>query len=243
MRISEITSSNKPYIRIVKGKKRVDIPIVPKPVVLPPNKAYLKKFAFVGCDTIKINFKGKTVKLNWTFNHNRMTLYCSGGHKAYSWSNVKVATITTSTGKKEHVVVCSRDYGDETERRKYKRFPIIKNVTIFQGDTSFPGSTVDVSYGGVGIKVKSGVKIVPSEPLHIDFGTSRPVKARLVRTVFNSDGSELIGCFISKVFKYDMMQVIGNQGSSGPTKEELEEQKRLKETDKGWYESSIKRWR
>ena len=241
MRLSEITSANKPYIRITKGRKKVDVPIYPKVVILPPNRAGLKRYAFVGCENIKVHFKGKIVRLNWSFNHNRMTLYCSGGHKAYSWSNVKVATITRPGGKKDNIIVCKREYGDETERRRHKRYPIVKNVTITQGSTSFRGSTVDLSYGGVGIAVKRNTNVVPSEPLSIDFGDSTTIIGRLVRTVFKEDGSQLLGCFVSKKYKYEMMTLINHDAAFFAEAGEKKE-KEQKDTDKGWYEGQIKRW-
>ncbi|MBP5594100.1 MAG: hypothetical protein J6Y02_01870 [Pseudobutyrivibrio sp.] len=74
MKISDLTTLNKPYIRVSKGKKKIDIPIIPKLVLLPPSRSNLRKYAFVGCESIRFNFKGKTVKLNWAFNHNKMTL-------------------------------------------------------------------------------------------------------------------------------------------------------------------------
>lgn len=242
MRLSEITSANKPYIRIVKGKKRVDIPIVPKLVLLPPNKSNYRKYAFVGCENIRVRFKGKTVKLNWTFNHNKMTLYCSSGHKAYSWTNVKVATITSVNGKKEQLLVCKHDYGDETERRKYKRYPMIKRVTITQGSNVFDGATVDISYGGVGISVKRNIKVIPSEPLSLDFGDSKKVKARLVRTVFKDDGSEILGCFIPAVFKSDMVRLVHEDDTLEVAKSSNSDREKQRDTDRGWYEGQIKRW-
>ncbi|WP_176761811.1 PilZ domain-containing protein [Pseudobutyrivibrio sp. YE44] len=241
MRISEITSANKPYIRITKGKKKVDVPIVPKVVAVPPSKLGLRKFAFLGCDNIKVTFKGKTVRLNWAFNHNRMTLYCTGGHKAYSWNNVKVATINSSKGKREHLIVCRREFGDETERRRYKRYPIIRKIKVTQGDYSFMASTADISYGGVGISVKRNTRVIPSEPLVIDFGDSTIISARLVRTVFKEDGSELLGCHISKGYKFEMMKIV-NHDEAVAESLKVKEKENKKDTDKGWTEGEIKRW-
>ena len=52
MKISEVTTLNKPYIRVSKGKKKIDIPIIPKLVLLPPSRMNLRKYAFVGCESI-----------------------------------------------------------------------------------------------------------------------------------------------------------------------------------------------
>lgn len=244
MRISEVTSSNKPYIRIVRGKKRVDIPITPKTIVLPPNKASLRDYGYVGCETIRVNYKGKTVKINWAFNHNKMTLYCSSGHKAYSWHNVKIATVTNAKGKKEHLVVCKRPYGTETERRRFKRYPLVKSIIISQGDNSFNASTVDLSFGGVGIALKNRINIIPSEPIIVNFDDSTTIRARLVRTVFKEDGSEILGCSVSKVYKYEMAKMITqDEARINQEKEEAAKaKKQAKETDAGWTQESIKRW-
>lgn len=244
MRISELTSGNKPYIRIIRGKKKVDIPITPKFVMLPATKMLYKDYGYVGCEAIRINFKGKTVKLNWTFNHNKMTLFCSSGRKAYSWKNVKVTTVTTANGKKEHLIVCKRAYGDETERRRYKRFPIIKSIVISQGVNRYEASTADISYGGVGIVVKRRINIIPSEPIVVEFGDNSKVKARLVRTVFRDDGSELFGCAISKVYKYELAKIISLDDAIANSKrnEAAQAREKSKNTDAGWNESSIKRW-
>ena len=242
MRISEITTANKPYIRIVKGKKKIDIPITPKFVMLPPNKLGLKKYAFVGCENVRVKFKGKIVKINWAFNHNKMTLYCSSGHKAYAWNNVKVATITNAKGKKEQLVVCKREFGDETERRKYKRYPMIKRVIITQGNASYEGATMDISYNGLGIAVDRNARINPTEPLNIDFGNDTRVRARLVRTVFREDGTEFLGCHVSNMYRTDMVKLVAVNEAKSESKQHDKEKDKEKDTDKGWYEGQIKRW-
>ena len=243
MRMQEITASNKPYIRITKGKKKVDIPISPKVVLLPPSKGYLRNYALLGCDSIRFQFKGKVVKLNWAFNHNKMTLYCTSGRKAYEWRNVKVATITGAHGKKEHLVVCKRSYGDETDRRRFIRYPVVKNVTILQGDKSFPATTVDISYGGVGLKTKSAITLVPNEPIKVDFGDAK-VTVRLVRSVFCGDGTELFGCSVSSVFRPEMAKIL--HISNSPLDIELAagaaEKKRKKKEDAIWNADAFKRW-
>ena len=243
MRISEITTANKPYIRIVKGKKKVDIPVIPKSVVMPIGRIGYRDCGYVGCENIRVNFKGKVVRLNWTFNHNKMTLFCSSGHKAYSWKNVKVATFTDVKGKKENVIVCKRAYGDETERRRYKRYPLVKKVTISQGDNSFDASTMDMSFGGVGLLVNKRINIIPSEPINVDFGDAK-IRVRLVRTVFRDDGSEFFGCSVSKVYKYEMAKLITHdEAEANRAKEAAEKAKKIaKETDSGWSQSSISRW-
>ena len=243
MRISEITAANKPYIRVVKGKKKIDIPITPKSVILPTSRMYYRDCGYVGCESIRVNFKGKVVKINWTFNHNKMVLYCSSGHKAYSWNNVKVATYTNAKGKKENVIVCKRAYGDETERRRYKRYPMVKRIIISQGDNAYEAATCDLSFGGIGITVKNRINIIPSEPINVDFGDAK-VRARLVRTVFREDGSELFGCSVSKVYKYEMAKIITqDEAAANREKEEAAKAKKLaRETDKGWTQDSIKRW-
>ena len=238
MRISDLTSLNKPYIRITKGKKKIDIPISPKMVVLPPSKSSLRKYAFVGCDSIRFNFKGKTVKLNWSFNHNKMTLYCTSGHKAYSWPNIKVITITGGNGKKEHLIVSKKAFGDETERRRFKRYPIVRNVTIIQGDKRFAASTVDISYGGAGIVVKKQISLIPSQPIRVDFGDNISVPIRLVRTIFIPDGSELFGCFISQVHRPEMARILRVEEAIdiGVKRTPVEKE------DAGWSAGTIKRW-
>ena len=243
MRISEITFANKTYIRVSKGKKKLDIPVTPKTFLIPRSRTKLWKFAFVGCESIRVNYKGKTVKLNWTFNHNKMTLFCSSGHKAYSWKNVKVANVTSATGEKEQIILCKREFGDETERRKYKRVPLIKNVTITQGGKTYQGSTVDISYGGMGIKLKQNVLLTPKEPLNIQIDENTKVKARLVRTVFKDDGTELLGCYVSKVFRLEMMRLVGEEEAMKRIEimEREKEKATQAETDSGWYESNI-RW-
>ena len=138
MRISEITSENKPYIKISKGNKKVEVPIIPKPVVIPAGRLNMKKYSYVGCENIRVRFKGKIVRLNWAFNHNKISLLCSADRKAYCWKNIKVVTFNAPNGKKEQIVVCKRDYGDETERRKFKRYSVNKPVTIRQGHRRRP---------------------------------------------------------------------------------------------------------
>jgi hypothetical protein len=238
MRISEVTSSNKPYIRIVKGKKRIDIPITPKTVVLPPSRGSMREYAFVGCENIRVNYKGKIVKLNWSFNHNKMTLYCTSGRKAYCWNNVKVATITDIHGKKEHLVVSKRDFGDETERRRYKRYPFVKPVTIIQGDRQYDATSLDLSYGGVALIVKKRINLVPSQQIRVDFGTDTKILIRLVRTVFRQDGSELFGFSISQVYRAEIAKILRIDEPKGTGKDKDSE----KDTDVGWSQSSIKRW-
>ena len=243
MRISEITTANKPYIRIIKGKKKIDIPITPKLVALPMGKSNYRDCGYVGCENIRVNFKGKVVKINWTFNHNKMTLFCSSGHKAYSWSNVKVATFTDARGKKQNLIVCKRAYGDETERRRYKRYPLVKYIVISQGDNMYEAATADLSFGGIGIVSKKRINIIPSEPINVDFGDVK-IRARLVRTVFREDGSELFGCSVSKVYKYEMAKLITHdEAEANRAKEEAAKAKKIaKETDSGWNEGRITRW-
>ncbi len=238
MRISEITSLNKPYIRVFRGKRKVDIPIAPKIIMLPASKSYLRDYAFIGCDSIKFNYKGKSVKLNWTFNHNKMTLYCTSGRKAYCWRNVRVATVINANGKKEHIVFCKRAYGDETERRRFKRYPMIKNVTIIQGNKKFAASTLDISYGGVGLKVNKMINLVPSEPIKVDFGESI-VSVHLVRTIFSSDGSEIFGCSVSSAFRSEMSEQVR---TVMPVVEYTPKKEPKPKEDAGWSAASIKRW-
>ena len=242
MRISEITSANKPYIRISKGKKKVDVPIIPKYVVVPPGKINRKKYAFVGCQDIRVQFRGKTVKLNWAFNHNKMTLFCSSGRKAYSWMNVRVATYTSPSGKKEQLVVCKREYGEETERRRFKRYPVVKHIIVRQGANAFNADTVDISYAGVGISIKQNVKIIPSQPLDIDFSDSSHIRARLVRSVFREDGSQIIGCHVPKAFRFEMAKLVRIEDDIERALKHGSDNEREADTDDGWYEGSIKKW-
>lgn len=241
MRISELTSNNKPYIRISKGNKRVDVPIIPKNIYIPAGKIDRKKYSYVGCENIKVQFKGKIVKLNWTFNHNSMTLYCTSGRQAYKWKNIKVATITHPNGKKEQIVVSKRDYGDETERRKFKRYATAQQIYIKQENNVYKADTVDISYGGVGFTIKRNAKIIPSLPIEVIFDDKTKVKARLVRSVFRGDGSQLLGCFVSKRYRFQMAKIV-------KIEEELLESERRggkskdKDTDDGWYDDEIKRW-
>jgi hypothetical protein len=243
MRLQEVTASNKPYIRVTKGKKKVDIPISPKVVLLPPSKGYLRNYALLGCESIRFHFKGKTVKLNWAFNHNKMTLYCTSGRKAYSWNNIKVATVTGARGKKEHIVVCKRAYGDETERRRFIRYPVVKEVTIIQGDNKFPATTVDISYGGMGLKCTHAISLIPTQPIKVDFGDTK-VSIRLVRTIFNGDGSEFFGCSVSSVFRQDMAKIlhINNSPLDIELASEAVKKKPKKREDPAWNADAFKRW-
>lgn len=238
MKISEVTTLNKPYIRVSKGKKKIDIPIIPKLVLLPPSRMNLRKYAFVGCESIRFNFKGKIVKLNWAFNHNKMTLYCTSGRQAYSWNNIKVITVFGANGKKEHLVISRKAFGDETERRRHKRYPIARNVIILQGDNKFPATTVDISYGGVGITVKKQINLIPSQPIRVDFGDGISVPVRLVRSTFRGDGSELFGCSISSTYRPEMAKILRAEEAI-----EIGVKRNPKEKeDAGWSQTSIKRW-
>ena len=244
MRLQEISAANKPYIRVTKGKKKVDIPISPKVVLLPPSKGYLRNYALLGCESIRFHFKGKVVKLNWAFNHNKMTLYCTSGHKAYSWNNIKVATITGAHGKKEHLVVCKRAYGDETERRRFIRYPVVKEVTIIQGDKQFPASTVDISYGGMGLKSKAAISLIPTQPIKVDFGDTK-VAIRLVRTVFNGDGTEFFGCSVSSLYRQDMAKILHISNSPldiDLAAQSVAKEKKKKKEDPAWTADAFKRW-
>ena len=241
MRLSEITTDNKPYIKISKGNKKVEVPIIPKPVVLPAGKINMKKYSYVGCQKICVRFKGKIVRLNWAFNHNRISLLCSADRKAYCWKNIKVVTINGSNGTKEQIVVCKRDFGDETERRKFKRYSTKKPVTIRQAGNCYKAATADVSIAGIGIIVEKNVQILPKIPIEITFSDESKINARMVRTVFREDGSELLGCRVSKSFRYQMTRFVRIE-------EDFLERQRHGEgtdefdTDEGWLEGSIKRW-
>lgn len=240
MRISEITSENKPYIKISKGNKKVEVPIIPKPVVIPAGRLNMKKYSYVGCESIRVRFKGKIVRLNWAFNHNKITLLCSADRKAYCWKNIKVVTFNAPNGKKEQIVVCKRDFGDETERRRFKRYPVNKPVTLRQGANSFKAQTADVSIAGVGIIIDRNVKIIPKLPIEVIFADASKIKARLVRTVYRGDGSELLGCHVSKSFRYQMTRLVRIE------EDYIERQRHANDedldTDDGWLEGSIKRW-
>ena len=76
----------------------------------------------------------------------------------------------------------------------------------------------------------------------IDFGTDKPVRARLVRTIFKDDGSALLGCFIGKSYKYDMVKIVNVEADVSVTTKADEEKRKQKDTDKGWLEGEIKRW-
>ncbi|MBP5594101.1 MAG: PilZ domain-containing protein [Pseudobutyrivibrio sp.] len=135
-------------------------------------------------------------------------------------------------------MISRKAFGDETERRRHKRFPIARAVTILQGNNKFPATTVDISYGGVGMFVKKQISLVPSQPIRVDFGDGVLVPVRLVRSTFRGDGSELFGCSISQTFRPEMSKILREEGAI-----DIGIQRNPKEKeDAGWSQTSIKRW-
>ena len=173
MRLSEITNEHKPYIRVTKDNRRIEIPLKLTPVKLDQPTAY-----YLGFELIRFKWQGKSVALDWTFKETRPALYCTNNKRGYMWDNVKIIT-GRENGKRFGLVLTQIDIGVECERRRYKRTKINEPVELTQDGVSVRGEAADISFSGIGIRIRHSDVLTNDSPIYINFtnkGTVFPIK-------------------------------------------------------------------
>ena len=235
MRLSEITNANKPYIRVTKDNRRIEIPLKLTPVKIEHPTAY-----YVGFEPIKFRWQGKTIAIDWTFKDTRPALYCTSNNKGYMWDNVKVMP-TKENGKKFGLVLTQIDIGVQCERRRFKRTQIDEPVELIQDGVSVQGKAVNISYSGIGIQIRHSEVLTNDSSIQINFvnkGTIFPIK--IIRTMILDNENQFIGVSISPKYKHEVAKILSldvarENSAKAPKKSSYN-------TDAGWEQREIKRW-
>ena len=236
MRLSEITDLNKPYIRVTKDNRRIEIPLKLSPVRLERPMAY-----YLGFEPIKFIWQGKTVAIDWSFKNTAPALYCTSNKKAYKWENVKIVT-SKENGRKFGLVLSQVDIGVECDRRRFNRKRISEPIELIQDGVIIKGTAVDISYGGIGIKVKHSDVLTNTSPIQIRFidkDTAFPIK--LVRTMILDMNTQLLGCSISSKYKYEIAKVLSLDEAKINTSK-VSNNRSAPGDDHGWSLKEIKKW-
>ena len=242
MRLSEIGTENKPYIKIEKNNKKIKLTVTPKHVIFNDNENALEGYFYMGCDEIFIKHKGTPCKINWKSNKCAITLYCTNDSKAYKWDNISVVSLDNKSKKHECLLVTNQKYGYETERRKTTRYPAETEVMVQQGDIKISGITRDISLAGLGIIVPQVPNFKANKLLKITIGGTT-IPAKLKRTVIETDGNILLGCFVSAKYKKHlafMLKELGVLKINPITIKEIQTHQPY--MDEGWKQKEIKRW-
>lgn len=237
MRLSEITDANKPYIRVTKDNRRIEIPLKLASIHLDKPTAY-----YLGFEPIKFKWQGKVVAIDWTFKNTRPSLFCTHNKKAYMWDNVKIIT-SKENGRKFGLVLTQFDIGVECERRRHKRSKINEPIELIQDGVSISGTAIDISFGGIGIKTKHSDVLTNDATIYIKFinkDTMFPIK--LVRTMIMDMESQLIGCTVSSKYKYEIAKVLSLDEAKGNTAKSQAKARSRQGEDHGWSQKELKRW-
>lgn len=236
MKLSDITNANKPYIKITKNRRRIEIPLKVLNVKLERPTAY-----YIGFEPIKFRWKGRVVSLDWKFKNARPTLYCTHNKKAYMWDNVKVIT-SKENGQKFGLVLTQIDIGVQCERRRFKRTNISEPVELSQDGVVLKGEAVNISYGGVGIKLRHSEALTNESPILIKFVNKETIfPIRIVRTMLLDGGNQLLGCAISVKYKYEVAKILSlDDAIKNAAKKKKNAEKAV--ADHGWDQKEIKRW-
>ena len=237
MRLSEITNDNKPYIRVTKDNRRIEIPLKLTTVKVERPTSY-----YLGFEPIRFKWQGKVVAIDWSFKDARPSLYCTKDKKAYMWDNVKVVT-AKENGKKFGLVLTQIDIGVECERRRFKRTKISEPVEITQDGVSIKGEAINISFGGVGIKLRHSDVFTNDTPILINFTnkeTTFPI--RIVRTMILDEENQLLGCSISTKYKYEIAKILSLDEAKENTEKNSKTNANQSNSDSGWNQKEIKRW-
>ena len=237
MRLSEITNDNKPYIRVTKDNRRIEIPLKLTTVKVERPTSY-----YLGFEPIRFKWQGKVVAIDWSFKDARPSLYCTKDKKAYMWDNVKVVT-AKENGKKFGLVLTQIDIGVECERRRFKRTKISEPVEITQDGVSIKGEAINISFGGVGIKLRHSDVFTNDTPILINFTnkeTTFPI--RIVRTMILDEENQLLGCSISTKYKYEIAKILSLDEAKENTEKNSKTNENQSNSDSGWNQKEIKRW-
>ena len=106
MKLRDITSQMNPVLRIVKGNKKIEIPIKINNSVLHKDI----KIPYIGIDSSKLKYKGKLISLKFDSKKYDIFLFCVNEGTAFKWDNLKVVTVK-QYGKKETFILAKNDYG------------------------------------------------------------------------------------------------------------------------------------
>ena len=237
MRLSEITNDNKPYIRVTKDNRRIEIPLKLTTVKVERPTSY-----YLGFEPIRFKWQGKVVAIDWSFKDARPSLYCTKDKKAYMWDNVKVMT-AKENGKKFGLVLTQIDIGVECERRRFKRTKISEPVEITQDGVSIKGEAINISFGGVGVKLRHSDVFTNDTPILINFTnkeTTFPI--RIVRTMILDEENQLLGCSISTKYKYEIAKILSLDEAKENTEKNSKTNANQSNSDSGWNQKEIKRW-
>lgn len=236
MRLSEITNENKPYIRVTKENRRIEIPLKLTPVKWEHPTAY-----YLGFEPIKFKWQGRTVAIDWTFREATPALYCTNHQKGYMWDNVKIIT-TKEHGRKFGLVLTQIDIGVECERRRFKRTKINEPIELMQDGITIKGEAADISYSGIGVRIKHSETLTNDSTILINFlnkGTVFPIK--IIRTMILDEDNQFIGCSIPPKYKHEIAKILSlDEARENAAKTPRE--RALPNTDKGWTQREIKRW-
>ena len=236
MRLSEITNDNKPYIRVTKDNRRIEIPLKLSHVKVERPTSY-----YLGFEPIRFKWQGKVVAIDWTFKDARPALYCTHNKKGYMWDNVKIMT-TKENGKKFGLVLTQIDIGVECERRRFKRTRISEPVEITQDGVSVKGEAVNISYGGVGIKLRHSDVFTNDTPILINFINKETIfPIRIVRTMILDEENQLLGCAFSTKYKYEVAKILSLDEAKENTAKSAKKNSQAG-NDNGWNQKEIKRW-
>ena len=245
MRINEITKENKPYLKITRGKKHIEVPFNPKNLVLPANKR-VPGYSYIGSEDIRVQHRGKRVRLNWGLCHANVSLFCTYHGQAYKWDNIKVArTYIDSKRKKETLVLTKQIYGTKVERRRYRRYPIAEITEVVQGTFVTKARTHDISYGGIGIILPASTPLNAKNQIKITFDKSTtPLYFKLVRRISVSNSNDLFGFKVLVKSKNDLGRILDlhRQAFVNISKDINPFNKDDTYEDKGWTQKTINKW-
>ena len=237
MRLSEITNDNKPYIRVTKDNRRIEIPLKLTTVKVERPTSY-----YLGFEPIRFKWQGRVVAIDWSFKDARPSLYCTKDKKAYMWDNVKIMT-AKENGKKFGLVLTQIDIGVECERRRFKRTRISEPVEITQDGVSIKGEAINISYGGVGIKLRHSDVFTNDTPILINFTNKETIfPIRIVRTMILDEENQLLGCSISTKYKYEIAKILSLDEAKENTAKTSKRNANQSNMDRGWNQKEIKRW-
>ncbi|MBO6128989.1 MAG: PilZ domain-containing protein [Pseudobutyrivibrio sp.] len=236
MRLSEITNEHKPYIRVTKDNRRIEIPLKLMPVKLEHPTAY-----YLGFEPIKFKWQGRIVALDWSFKDTTPALYCTNNKKGYMWDNVKVMT-SKENGKKFGLVLTQIDIGVECERRRFKRTTINEPIELIQDGITVQGEAANISYSGIGIRIRHSEVLTNDSTIMINFtnkGTVFPIK--IVRTMILDSENQFIGCSVSPKYKHEIAKILSLDEARENTAKAAKRSSQPG-ADRGWDQKEIKRW-